>query len=172
MPRYLVLLSVLAGCVDSTEEDLAGTLVRVEVVTESDTCTLPRFSGDAGVQFFGERADGGLVFTMAQQAQFGPRLDGGSLESVQRQLIPAPNAGRASVGAEAGCVGSFSSWERTDGGLRLSQEWPGQDTCPSGPLYLPTTPCTSTRGYLFTEVGSCQLRCVRISEKGEVDCGC
>lgn len=170
--KHLLLLALLAGCVESTEDDLAGALVRVDVVAETDTCALPRFTGDAGVQFFGQRADGGFVFTIGQQAQFGPTLDGGSLESVQRQLIPSPNAGRASVGAEADCVGSFSAWERTDAGLRLSQEWPGQDTCPSGPVYLPTKPCTSTRGYLFTEVGACQLRCVRISAKGEVDCEC
>lgn len=170
--RLLIPLLLLAGCVDATEEDLPGKLVRVEVLTSADACRPARFSGDAGVQFFGERPDGGLVFTMGQQAQFGPTPDGGSLESVQRQLIPAPNAGRATVGDEPGCEGSFSAWERTSDGLSLSQEWPGQDTCPSGPVWLPFKACTSTRGYVFTEVGTCQLRCVRISARGEVDCTC
>lgn len=170
--KRLLLLTLLAGCVDATEENLWGSLVRVDVVTTADTCTLPRFTGDAGVQFFGQRPDGGFVFTIAQQAQFGPTWDGGSLESVQRQLIPAPNNGRATVGSESGCEGSFSAWERTDAGLKLSQGWPGQDTCASGPVWLPTKPCDSTREYRFTEVGSCQLRCVVISAKGEVTCDC
>jgi hypothetical protein len=170
--RLLIPLFLLAGCVDATEDDLPGKLVQVEVITTSEDCRPTRFAGDAGVQFFGERADGGLVFTMGQQAQFGPMLDGGSLESVQRQLVPAPNGGRATVGTEARCEGSFSAWERTTEGLQLSQEWPGADACLSGPVWLPFTACASTRRYVFTEVGTCQLRCVRISSRGEVDCVC
>ena len=162
----------LSACVDTTEDDLAGQLVQVEVKTLSDDCRLPRFSGDAGVQFFGERSAGVFVFTMGQQAQFGPTTDGGTLESVQRQLIPSPDAGRATLGDGAGCEGSFSNWERIDGGLSLTQTWPGFDTCPSGPLWLPFKACTSTREFIFTELSACQLKCVRISSKGEVDCGC
>ena len=165
-------LIVLAGC-DAVEDDLPGKLVRVEVITQMDGCNPARFVGDAGVQFFGERADGGLVFTMSEQGQYGPIIDGGSLQSVQRQLVPAPNAGRAAVGDGAGCEGSFSAWERTVGGVGVSQEWPGANTCPRGPVWLPLKACVSTRLYNFTEVGACQLRCVRITPaSGEVSCAC
>jgi hypothetical protein len=172
MARWLVPLFLLMACIDSTEDDLAGVLVRVDVVTVDDPCNLPRFTGDAGVQYFGERPSGQLVFTMSQQAQFGPLLDGGTLESVQRQVIPSPDAGRANVGEGTGCEGSFSRWERTDGGLLLKQELPGVDSCEAGPRWLPFFGCTVTREFRFTEVGTCQLRCVQLSSKGEVDCGC
>lgn len=168
-PFLFVLL--LLGC-DPVEEDLAGKLVRVEVTTQASDCSPARFSGDAGVQFFGERDDGGVVFTMGQQAQYGPTVDGGVLESVQRQLIPSPNQGRAAVGDGAGCEGSFSAWERSGTGLVLTQQWPGGDTCPMGPIWLPRKTCTTTRLYDFTEVGTCQLRCVRLSISGEVECTC
>ncbi len=157
---------------DPVEDDLAGKLVRVEVTTESTDCTPARFSGDAGLQFVGEREDGGLVFTMGQNAQYGPTIDGGALESVQRQLVPGSNNGRVAVGDGAGCEGSFSDWERTSDGLRLLQAWPGGNTCPAGPTWLPSKSCTTARRYTFTEVGTCQLRCVRISTRGEVDCAC
>ncbi len=165
------LLVLFVGC-DAVEEELAGKLMRVEVTIEDSDCAPARFRGDAGIQFFGERPDGGLVFTMGQNAQYGPTIDGGVLESVQRQLIPAPNDGRASVGEGLGCDGSFSNWERSIEGVRVTQSWPGADTCPMGPIWLPSKGCTTTRRYSFTEVGTCQLRCVRISTSGEVDCTC
>ncbi len=170
--RILLAVGLLLLSCDAVEEDLPGKLVRVEVTTQSTDCIPARFSGDAGVQFVGERDDGGLVFTMGQNVQYGPTIDGGALESVQRQLVPSPNNGDATVGEGDGCAGSFSAWERTVDGVSLSQTWPGATTCPSGPIWLPSKACTSTRLYTFTEVGTCQLRCVRISTSGEVDCSC
>ena len=167
--RLIPLLLLLTAC-DAVEDDLPGKLVQVEVTTQATDCTPARFTGDAGQQFFGERKDGGLVFTMGQQAQYGPTLDGGTLESVQRQLVPS--SGRSAVGNGPGCEGSFSAWERTGTGFRLIQQWPGADTCPTGPLWLPLRACTSTRLYQFTDLGTCQLRCVRISLSGEIDCAC
>ncbi len=169
LPAVLLAVVLLTAC-DAIEDDLPGKLVQVEVRTQFTDCTPPRFTGDAGRQFFGERQDGGLVFTMAEQAQYGPTHDGGTLESVQRQLVPS--TGRAIVGEGNGCEGAFSLWERTTTGLRLIQEWPGADTCPTGPLWLPQKACTSTRLYFFTDLGTCQLRCVRISSRGEIDCKC
>ena len=167
--RLLPFLLLFAAC-DAVEDDLPGKLVRVEVTTQSDDCRPARFTGDAGIHFFGEREDGGLVFTMAEQAQYGPTSDGGVLESVQRQV---PTTSRVAVGNGAGCEGSFSNWERTADGVRLSQEWPGGDTCPMGPIWLPFKACSSTRLYSFTEVGACPLRCVKIAPgSGEVECTC
>ena len=122
--RLLIPLLFLAGCVDTTEDNLSGKLVRVEVVTSSDDCLPARFSGDAGLQFFGEREDGGVAFTMGQNAQYGPAPDGGLVQSVQQQLLPPANNGRAVVGRESGCEGSFSAWERGDAGLNLAQDLP------------------------------------------------
>ena len=164
-----LLFLLLTGC-DEVEEDLEGKLVRVEVKPQSTDCTPARFTGDAGIQFFGERADGGLVFTMGQHAQYGPTSDGGVLEGVQRQQVPS--TGAASVGEGDGCVGSFSEWESTSDGLKLLQEWPGVDGCPSGPIWIPLKACTTTRTFSLTEVGTCQLKCVRISTSGEIDCAC
>ena len=167
--RYLLFLLVLLGC-DAVEDDLPGKLVQVQVTAQTDGCNLRRFTGDAGVQFFGERADGGFLFTMAEQAQYGPLVDGGALPSVQRQV---PSPAKVVVGDEPGCEGTFSAWERTVGGVRLIQVWPGADICPSGPVWLPLKACESTRLYSFTEVGTCQLRCVRIApSSGEVECRC
>lgn len=174
--RLTLVLSLLAvgcvGCVDTTADNLTGKLVRVEVVTSTDDCSPARFSGDAGLQFYGEREDGGVAFTMGQNAQYGPAPDGGVVQSVQQQLIPSPNNGRAVVGNEAGCEGSFSAWELGLGGLHLTQDLPGFDVCPSGPVWLPLKACKSVRSYLFTEVGPCELRCVRISSAGEIECRC
>ena len=170
--RLLIALLFLAGCVDATEDNLTGKLVRVEVVTVSDGCSPARFSGDAGLQFFGVRDDGGVAFTMGQNAQYGPAPDGGVVQSVAQQLLPPANGGRAVVGNEAGCDGLFSNWALTDAGLDLAQDLPGVDTCPSGPVWLPLKACSSSRSYLFTEVGTCELRCVRISTSGEIECRC
>src|SRR4051812_24631821 len=84
-------LMLLVGCEPPPEADLSGSLVRVEVTTQSSDCRPARFTGDAGTQFFAERADGGLVFTISQQGQYGPTIDGGVLQSAARQVIPAPN---------------------------------------------------------------------------------
>jgi hypothetical protein len=172
--RAIALLSfvLLAGC-EEPEENLDGKLVQVQVVSVSSDCVPARFVGDAGVQFFAERADGGLVFTMGQQAQYGPVIDGGVLQGAQRQVVPPTDLGRAAVGNGEGCVGSFSDWKRTMNGVQLQQEWPGADTCPTGPIWLPTKACATTRVFNFTEVGTCQQRCVRISPtSGEVECSC
>ena len=78
----------------------------------------------------------------------------------------------ASVGVGASCEGSFSNWERSVDGLRLTQAWPGAHACLAGPAWLPERACTSSRRFLFTSVGTCPLRCVRISSSGEIDCTC
>lgn len=170
--RALLCLLLIAGCAEP-EENFGGSLVRVEVVMISPGCTPSRFTGDAGLQFFGQRPDGGILFTMGQQAQFGPAVDGGVLPGVQRQLIPSPNGGRAQVGTNTACVGTFSNWEPTDAGLRLVQDFPGQHGCPGAPDWLPLNQCSTTRLFNFTEVGTCELRCVRLSgTSGEVECSC
>ena len=174
MRAFALSFLLIAGC-DEHEENLDGVLVQVEVISVSNDCNPARFVGDAGVQFFAERPDGGLVFTMNQQAQYGPPVDGGVLPSAQRQVVPPVDLGRASVGDGQGCIGSFSDWKRTrtTRGVELQQEWPGADTCPTGPTWLPRKACATTRLYNFTEVGTCQLRCVRISQtSGEVECSC
>ncbi len=168
MRLKLVLLLTLASC-DAVEEDLPGVLVRVEV-SGSSNCLPARFTGDAGLQFFGQREDGGLVFTMGTEAQFGPPREGGVLGGVERQV---PSEATTSVGTENSCLGTFSDWRRTDGGLELHQSWPGIDFCVSGPTWLPRVRCSTTRQYLFTEISPCSLRCVRIpSGSSEVECRC
>ena len=93
-----------------------------------------------------------------------------TLASVQRQ---SPTSESVAVGDGVGCAGSFSSWKRTATGVEIIQDWPGGDTCPTGPVWLPLKACSSTRRYDFTEVGTCQLRCVRIAPaSGEVICKC
>jgi hypothetical protein len=170
-PFFLVLCVTLLGC-ESQEEDLAGKLMQVSVSLEASDCAPERFAGDAGVQFFGERADGGVVFTVSLQGQFGPGLDGGTLASSARQIIPGSKV-KTLVGEGAGCEGTFSDWERTgDRVFRITQKWPGGEDCPTGPTWLPAKACTTTRTFSFIELGPCQLRCVRIApESGDVDCG-
>ncbi len=172
MRNLLPLLLLLPACQDPIDENLAGKLVRVEVTSSLDECRPARFTGDAGVQFFGVRPDGGVVFTISQQAQFGPMVDGGVLESVQRQILPTPGNGRTNVASGDACVGTFSAWVQLDGGLENAQEWPGIKDCPAGPIWLPVEPCRSTRSFSMTELGDCQLRCVIISAAGEISCDC
>lgn len=164
--RYLLLL--LTAC-DAVEDDLPGKLVRVEVISETDTCTPARFTGDAGVQFFGQRPDGGLVLTMSSQAQYGPTLDGGSLTGTGPSVPAAP------VGPSgAPCFISLSDWQRTDEGLRLEQHYPGSDLCPSaGTAQMPKDACNSARRFVFTELADCPLRCVRFpAASDEIECKC
>lgn len=169
--RLLTLLLFCTAC-DPVEEDLSGMLVRVEVTGAPD-CYPERFLGDAGIQFFAERADGGFLFTMSQQAHFGPSRDGFGVATVERQVVPAPNAGHVIVGQEAGCDASLSDWVRTAAGFSLAQRLPGADFCTSGPGWLPRSFCSPTRFFTFTEVGACQLSCVRISpSSGEIECRC
>ncbi len=168
MRPLLWLVLVFPACHDPIEEDLAGKLVRFEVISSSDDCSPLRFTGDAGTQFFGIREDGGVVFTIARQAKYGPRVDGGVLEEVERQLVPSLDA----TLPDYTCAGKYSNWERTDAGFDLFQEWGGADSCPGGPLWLPRAACSSKRSYLMTELGDCQLRCVQLTVTGEVTCSC
>lgn len=172
--RFLTLLVLCVGC-EPEGEDLPGHLALVSVSTRGDDCTPRRFSGDAGVQFFAVRSDGGAVFTMSQLAQFSSvEDDGGLVESVQRQTVPFPGNGTSGVGVgDQNCIGTFSAWA-IDGEnlLSLPQTWPGSSTCPSGPGWLPSNACSSDRLFTFTPISDCTLRCVRISASGEVTCGC
>lgn len=168
--RWLTSLILLFGCIDKVEDDLAGSLVQVTVNTLHDECEPARFSGEAGAQFFGDVDDGGVVFTMAQNAVFGPTLDGGQLVGVQR--LRALSEGEISVGRDEMCLGTFASWERADGGLILSQQWPGIETCPTGPVWLPLKACASQRFFAFSNAVECPLRCVRITQSSTVECSC
>ena len=166
--NLFLLLTTLAGC-EAVEDDLPGQLVHVEVSGGGD-CLPARFTGDAGIQFFAAREDGGLVFTMSREAQFGPTREGALLGGVDRQV---PSDAPTTVGNENTCFGKFNDWRRTDGGFVLNQAWPGVDFCVSGPTWLPTETCTTTRRFVFTEVGPCSLRCVRFPTGGsEVECRC
>jgi hypothetical protein len=171
--RRLLFLLTLCGCEAPVEDDVAGQLVQMTVSRVSDDCLPARVIGDAGVQFFGVRDDGGIAFTVGQETQFGPSLDGGVLESVQRQTIPFANGGRGTVGAEAECVGTFSAWVfEPPATLRNVQTFPGVDKCISGPSWLPKSQCTVEREFTFTPISDCRSKCVTITAAGEVSCGC
>lgn len=173
MRRHLLLLAALTACEAPVEDDVAGHLVQLSVSRVSDDCLPARDVGDAGVQFFAVRDDGGVAFTVAQQTQFGPMIDGGLLESVQRQAIPATNGGKSTVGAEAECAGTFSAWVfEPPSTLRNVQSFPGFDKCVSGPSWLPKTACTVERLFTFTAISECRSKCVTITAAGEVSCGC
>lgn len=167
MRLRLLLFVVLASC-DAVEDDLPGKLVRVEVIADSDTCTPARFTGDAGLQFFGERADGGLVLTMSSQAQYGPTPDGGSLTGT------GPSVPVAATGSEnAPCFISLADWKRNDEGLGLVQHYPGSDLCTNGTPLMPKDSCISTRRFVFTEIRDCPLRCVHFpASSDEIECKC
>ena len=167
MRRHLLLLLALTGC-DAVEDDLPGKLVRVEVIAEADTCTPLRFTGDAGVQFFGQRIDGGLALTMSSQAQYGPTPDGGTLTGTGPSLVVA-----ATGSENAPCFISLSDWRRTEEGLRLEQHYPGSDVCTNGTSLMPKAACISSRRFVFTELRDCPLRCVHIPPgSDEVECSC
>jgi hypothetical protein len=166
--RFLPLFLLLSACSDPIEENLAGKLVQVEVVATSDTCLPARFVGDAGVQFFGQREDGGYLFTMSRNAQLGPNEDGGFVESVDRQQVPPQN----DLAPLSACNAQLSNWTRSDAGFDLSQAFPGVKSCVNGPLWLPSKDCESNRSFLMTELGDCQLKCVHLSVSGEVTCSC
>ncbi|MFT3708331.1 MAG: hypothetical protein QM817_11820 [Archangium sp.] len=170
---FPLVLVVCLGC--ETQEDLPGHLALLSVSTQGDDCTPRRFSGDAGIQFFAVRPDGGAVFTVSQLAQFSSvDDDGGLVESVQRQSVPFPGEGSWAVGnGDQNCVGTFAAWAiNSENMLTLPQSWPGLSACPSGPEWIPQDPCVSNRFFTFTPVSECNLRCVRISALGEVTCGC
>lgn len=166
--RFFPVFLILAACSDPIEQNLAGKIVRFDVVAVSDTCIPARFVGDAGAQFFGQREDGAFLFTMSRNAQLGPNEDGGFVESVERQQVPPQNG----VEPLSACNAQLSSWTRTDAGFDLTQAFPGTKSCVNGPLWLPTKDCEVTRSYVITELGDCQLKCVKISVSGEVTCSC
>ena len=182
MTKWLLacaVLVLLGGCDDPVEENVTGQLGRVTIVFADDGgCSPARLSGDAGLQFYGVRPDGGIVFTLPQNAVFGPLIDGGALESVQRQSVPAPGDGKSNVGAtpdgtvDDDCEGIFTRWVPVDGGLSNAQEWPGLDKCETGPLWLPNRACVTTRTFLFEPVSACELKCVKVSAAQEVSCDC
>ncbi len=169
-PHALFVSLLICGCTDPVEDSLAGALVRVTVIGVSDTTMPRRQVGDAGTQFFGVRPDGGIAFTISQQLQFGPLADGGTLISVQRVAVPTPNAGRFTIGRE-GCT-ALSNWTLVDGGLGLTQSFPTRADCPTAPEWLPELGGDAVRRYELTPVGTCDLKCVRLSEASEVSCEC
>lgn len=176
--RLAIVLVLAAACSDPIEESVPGFLGRVTVTTAADDCSPPRFEGDGGVQFYGVRQDGGVVFTLSQDSIFGPLSDGGALESVQRQSFPSPGDGAANVGVtddgsvDPACAGIFTRWVPIDGGFSNDQEIPGVNKCPSGPLWLPAKPCTTSRTFTFTPLSECDLKCLRVSASLEVTCEC
>ncbi len=163
---------VLAGC-EVEDEDFEGRLVHVEIVSTSDDCSPRRMSGDAGLQFIGTRADGGTLFTISQEAVYGPLIDGGALESVIRQALPPLNLGRANIGiGEESCNGIFGDWVELGSTLQLRQDIPGSMNCVTGPLWLPTTRCSTDRTFTLTDVGTCRLSCIQVTASAEVVCDC
>lgn len=171
---FLAVLAVVAttGC-DEPEEDFEGRLVMVDVTAVADDCTPKRFVGDAGVQFIGVRGDGGTVFTLSQQAVYGPIADGGVLESVVRQALPPVDLGRANIGeGEEACNGIFLNWTQVADELNLVQQLPGSLTCTTGPSWLPVNECNVERHVKLTDVGTCRFSCVRVSAALEISCEC
>jgi hypothetical protein len=162
---------LVAGCVDATTEDLAGQLVRVEVSAAADDCRPVRSLGDGGVQFLGARADGTVLLSLAQTVQYGPLPDGGGLDGAALLQVPNP-AASATLGLESGCDATVGLLSLNDAGVLLEQHLPGWAECPSGPLWLPATRCSSTRQLRFTPLGPCHLRCVHLSASSDVTCDC
>jgi hypothetical protein len=170
-PPALVLVVLLAAC-DERTDDPPGAIGPVLVEVLSDDCIPARLGGDGGLQFLGTREDGGLSFTVSQQVQFGPLRDGGSLLSVQRQTLPAPNGGVLQVEEAPGCEGTLALWRQVDGGLELAQRWPSVETCPLGPGWLPERACSTVRRFSFGPGSPCPSSCVEISPSPEVRCAC
>lgn len=173
MRRLLPCFLLLVGCEGPTQDSVKGQLAQLELTRVSDDCVPRRRVGDAGLQFFAVRDDGGVAFTMSQDAQYGPLFDGGALESVQQQAIPVINGGQAQVGADGGCAGTFANWVlESPGVLRSLQKFPGEDTCPDGPEWLPKTACTVNRTFTFTGVSDCDSKCLKFTASNEVTCDC
>ncbi len=170
--KNLIFFILLSSCEAPTGDDLVGSVVSVEVTTQLDTCQPARFLGDAGVQFIATRDNGEVVFTVSQQAQFGPAADGVVLPGLRRLALGSPDGGSTQLGTNEHCTGAFANWSRTPDGLRLTQEWPGIDLCPEGPAWFPQKRCESIRRFVMTEVGTCPLRCVKILDAAEIECSC
>lgn len=173
MKRLLAALALAAlpACPTVEGEDLPGHLCQVTVETLQDGCSPQRASGDGGVQWLGVRPDGGVSFTIFDQVKFGPLRDGTPLAGVSRDVAPPNDGGFAQFGAGAECRALVSGWELVDGGLTLSQEWPGIDLCVSGPSYLPAKGCVAVRRLVFTPIRECPQRCVVLSNDG-ASCDC
>lgn len=162
----------LSAC-ETVSEKLAGQLVQVTVVTVSDTCIPRRAADDGGVQFFAMRPDGGAIFSASLYTQFGPNLDGGGIDSTRTDSIP-PSSPTSTLGTESACAATTAAWSFLDAGLglQLDQVLPGIDVCPSGPGWLPSTSCASTRQFHFDPIRACSLQCVHVSAAGDVSCDC
>ncbi len=178
MRRLLLPLLLLTSCEEDLEPDIEGRLVAVEVVTERDTCVPQRHQGDGGVQFIGLRADGGVVFTMARNAAFGPLPDGTTFDSVSRHSIPVDRGGWGNAAEGDVCAGIFHEWTLVDDNtLTLFQDLPSTRVCTSGPVWLPKAEdggsrCETAREYRLTDVGTCKLSCVKFGVSGDVTCEC
>ncbi len=174
MRPYLCSLLLLSMACETVEEDFVGRLVAVQVSSIRDDCRPTRFTGDGGVQFIGRRSDGGVAFTMARQAVYGPLPDGGELDSVSRHGIPVQRGGYGNAGeGEAECQGIFNEWTLLDDDtLSLYQELPGATACENGPLWLPAAACATDRTFSLTQTGECRLSCVRLTASGSVTCDC
>lgn len=169
---FLAALLALPACPTTEGEDLPGQLCQVSVETVMDSCAPPRAVGDGGVQWLGERADGGLVFTIFDSVEFGPLRDGGVMLGISRVQAPTAGGGRINFGdGGVDCDGTFVVSPDADGGIGLSQVWPGLDRCPGGPAYLPDAGCVSLRRMIFTPIRDCPQRCVTLSNDGAA-CDC
>lgn len=166
-----LLFLTLAGC-PAVTEDVPGRLYAATVVTLVDSCTPQRTEGDAGVLWLGTRADGGLALALVDQVKYGPTRDGGVLTGISREWIPpADDKARFGDGGVL-CTGTLSRWRfDADGGLELSQEWPGFTDCLTGPDYLPNRRCFVTRRLTLEPREACPQRCVVLSNDGAA-CDC
>lgn len=171
MRPALLFVFALAGC-PAVSEDVPGRLYAATVVTLVDSCTPQRTEGDAGVLWLGTRDDGGLALTVVDQVKYGPARDGGVLSGISRELIP-PADDKARFGdGGVQCTGTLARWRfEADGGLELSQEWPGFSDCTTGPDYLPHRRCFVTRRFTLEPREECPQRCVVLSNEGAA-CEC
>lgn len=170
-PLLLVALLALSGCPTTDGDDFPGQLVFVTVEPLFDNCTPQRMTGDAGVQWLGQRPDGGLALTILDEVKYGPERDGGLLAGISREQIPPLDDGNVHFGdGGTECIAE-TRWERFDGGLNLMQGLPGIETCPSAPAYLPEQSCSVARRFVLAPIRECSQRCVRLSNDGAA-CDC
>jgi len=159
-------LLVLSACPTTEGEDLPGALCQVTVETVQDSCSPQRRIGDGGVQWMARREDGGLAFTVLDDVKFGPTRTGEALAGVSRDQVPPADGGTAQFGSDPLCKALVAGWKIIDGGLELTQQWPGFDACPSAPNYVPAMGCIAVRRLWFEPFAECAQRCVVLSNDG------
>jgi hypothetical protein len=166
----------LIGCLgllacDTVEADLPGQLVHMEVVAASDSCTPRRATGDAGTQFVGRLADGGLTFTWPAAMQWGPRVDGGVSALADSATVAPMGKLVVGLGSPATCLGTLVT-SLVDGGvITLDQVYPQVGSCDVA--FFAEDACAARRVLLIDPLRDCSSRCVRYAPgTGEATCGC